>query len=140
MVLDGSMRPTVGVASACQGRRGRPVTVRAVGRYVALLRGINVGGRNAVPMAELRRVLEGAGHTSVRTYLQSGNVVFSSAAPRRSLEDGVERLLQTELGVPVVVVVRSAAELRRIVDAAPDGFGGAPDDRHSDVVFLKAPL
>jgi len=109
-----------------------------VARYVALLRGINVGGRNKVTMAELRRVLEGAGHTAVRTYLQSGNVVFSSDAPRRTLEADVERLLDVELATPVVVVVRSAGELRQVVAGAPDGFGAAAV--HSDVVFLRSPL
>ena len=109
-------------------------------RYVALLRGINVGGRNKVAMADLRKTFEDGGYEAVRTYIQSGNVLFESAAARRSLEDDIERLLEARFGVPLVVVVRSHDQLRAVVDDAPKGFGAAPATYHSDVVFLKAPL
>ena len=112
----------------------------AVKRYVALLRGINVGGRNKVAMSDLREAFEGAGYGDVRTYIQSGNVLFESAGARRSMEDDLERLLERRFGVPLVVVARSHDQLRQIVLRAPDGFGAAPDQYHSDVVFLKAPL
>ena len=82
-------------------------------RYVALLRGINVGGRNKVPMAELRTAVEDVGHTDVTTYIQSGNVLFTSSKPRASLEAGLERALERHFGFPLVVVVRSHAQLRR---------------------------
>ena len=109
-------------------------------RYVALLRGINVGGRNKVAMADLRETFEDGGYDAVRTYIQSGNVLFESAAARGSLEDDIERLLEARFGVPLVVVVRSHDQLRAVVDDAPKGFGAAPATYHSDVVFLKAPL
>ena len=109
-------------------------------RYVALLRGINVGGRNKVPMADLRSALEGGGYGAVRTYIQSGNVVFESATARRSLEPAIERLLEARFGIPLVVVVRSHVDLRHVVEDAPDGFGAAPGRFHSDVLFLKRPL
>ena len=108
--------------------------------YVALLRGINVGGRNKVAMADLRTALEDGGYANVRTYIQSGNVVFESAKARRSLEDDIERLLEKRFGVPLVVVVRSRDQLRQVVDKAPDGFGTKPDTYYSDTIFLKAPL
>ena len=107
---------------------------------VALLRGINVGGRNPVPMADLRDAFSAAGFESVRTYIQSGNVLFESDAPAASLERRIEEVLEQRFGIPLVVVVRSHRQLRNIVDHAPDGFGAAPDTFHSDVVFLKAPL
>ena len=109
-------------------------------RYVALLRGINVGGRNKVAMADLRQAFDDAGYAAVRTYIQSGNVLFESVGARRSLEDDVERLLEERFGTPLVVVVRSRDQLRGIVERAPDGFGAAPGTFHSDVLFLKAPL
>jgi uncharacterized protein (DUF1697 family) len=112
----------------------------AAGRYVALLRGINVGGRNKVPMADLRQTMTDAGYDRVRTYIQSGNVLFRSDVARRSLEPAIEEVLAARFGVPIVVVVRSHEELRRIVQRAPEGFGAAPDMYHSDVVFLKQPL
>lgn len=109
-------------------------------RYVALLRGINVGGRNPVAMADLRATFESAGFGAVATYIQSGNVVFETGAPRAGLERDVEEVLERRFGVPLVVVVRSHLQLRGIVRAAPGGFGAAPDAYHSDVIFLRAPL
>lgn len=109
-------------------------------RYVALLRGINVGGRNKVPMADLRAVFEAAGQAEVSTYIQSGNVLFRSATAASTLERELEAHLETAFGVPLVVVVRSLRQLRTVVDKAPPGFGAQPDVFHSDVVFLRAPL
>lgn len=109
-------------------------------RYVALLRGINVGGRNKVPMADLRGCLEEAGFDAVSTYIQSGNVLFESAAPAAGLEERVEAVLEARFGYPIVVVVRSHRQLRAVVTDAPPGFGAAPDTYHSDVVFLRTPL
>jgi len=109
-------------------------------RYVALVRGINVGGRNKVSMADLRATLEAAGLRAVSTYIQSGNVLFESDAPRGSLEDHIETAIKGHFGVPIIVVVRSHQQLRRVVERAPAGFGKKPDTYHSDALFLKAPL
>ncbi len=109
-------------------------------RYVALLRGVNVGGRNPVAMADLREMFDAEGYGAASTYIQSGNVLFESDSRRDSLESEVEAMLERRLGFPLVVVVRSHRQLRNIVDKAPDGFGGAPDTYHSDAIFLKAPL
>jgi uncharacterized protein (DUF1697 family) len=108
--------------------------------YVALLRGINVGGKNLISMAELRAELELAGYTGVATYIQSGNVVFESDAPPAELEGSIEHVLASRLGCPVLVVVRSHRELADIVTSAPGGFGADLVERLSDVVFLKGPL
>ena len=109
-------------------------------RYVALLRGINVGGRNPVAMADLRKAFEADGYGEVSTYIQSGNVLFESDGRSDSLEDEIEAMLERRFGVPLVVVVRSHRQLRTVVEKAPEGFGGAPDTYHSDVIFLKHPL
>ena len=121
----------------CEHAGGRGVGVT---RYVALLRGINVGGRNKVAMSDLRQAFEEAGYRDVRTYSQSGNVLFESTAARRTLEEEIERTLESRYEIPLIVVVRSHAELRRIIDVAPAGFGAAPDRYHSDVIYLKPPL
>ena len=109
-------------------------------RYVALLRGINVGGRNKVPMADLREVFETAGHAEVSTYIQSGNVLFRSPTAGPVLEREIEAHLEQRFGLPLVVVVRSLRQLRTVVKKAPAGFGTEPDTFHSDVIFLRAPL
>lgn len=109
-------------------------------RYVALLRGINVGGRNKVAMADLRAAFEAAGFGAVSTYIQSGNVLFGSEKPQAALEADLEPMLERRLGFPLVVVVRSHRQLRDVVRKAPEGFGQEPGKYHSDAIFLKAPL
>ena len=109
-------------------------------RYLALLRGINVGGKNPVPMAALRSTMEDGGYEGVRTYIASGNVLFETDRPAKGLEDHIEGLLEARFGVPLVVVVRSERQLRAVVSKAPTGFGSEPTKYHSDALFLKAPL
>jgi uncharacterized protein (DUF1697 family) len=109
-------------------------------RYVALLRGINVGGRNLVAMKDLRAAMEGHGLANVSTYIQSGNVLFETDAPRATLESEIEATLENRFGVPLVVVLRSHRQLKSVVTDAPPGFGADPDTYYSDAVFLKAPL
>ncbi len=111
-----------------------------MGRYVALLRGINVGGKNKVRMADLRAAFEDDGFEAVETYIQSGNVLFETGAARDSLEGRVEALMVRDFDLPVVVAVRSHRQLRGVVRKAPAGFGQSPDAFHSDVVFLTSPL
>ena len=107
---------------------------------VALLRGINVGGRNIVSMADLRGAFEDEGFDDVRTYIQSGNVVFTTALPRGEVEAALEQMLQRRVGRAITVIVRSRRELRTVVDDAPVGFGSDPDAHRYDVMFLEAPL
>lgn len=110
--------------------------------YVALLRGINVGGRNKVAMADLKRVLDALGHTDVRTYVNSGNVVFQSAG-RASATEGdrlagvIEKAISSELGVSPAVLVRSAAELATTAAANP--YHDESDPKKVHVVFLAGP-
>ena len=108
--------------------------------YVALLRGINVGGKNIVRMADLRAAFSSAGYAAVGTYIQSGNVVFESDAAPEAFERDIETMLERAFGRSLVVVVRSHRQFREVVRGAPDGFGAAPDVHHCDVIFLKAPL
>lgn len=109
-------------------------------RYVALLRGINVGGRNLVAMKDLRAALEEHGLDNVSTYIQSGNVLFETDADHDDLETDIEATLEKAFGVPLLVVVRSHRQVRSVVEKAPAGFGAEPDMYHSDTLFLKAPL
>jgi uncharacterized protein (DUF1697 family) len=111
-------------------------------RYVALLRGINVGGKNLIPMPGLKAAFEEAGFEDVRTYIQSGNVIF--AAPSSSQHELTERvestLRKTFDHYDASVVLRSRGQMRAIVQKAPRGFGSKPSAYRYDVVFLKAPL
>lgn len=105
--------------------------------HVALIRGINVGGNNIVPMAALRSALKAAGFEGVRTYIQSGNVLLAAPSlDEAGVADAVERVLGQEFSVATVVVAVSAATLRLAVSDAPPGFGSEPDTYHYDVAFL----
>jgi uncharacterized protein (DUF1697 family) len=111
-------------------------------RYVALLRGINVGGKNAIPMPGLKACFEDAGFGDVRTYIQSGNVVFSTpTSSQATLTREIERMISTTFAhYQASVVLRSRTQMRAVVDRAPQGFGTEPSKYRYDVVFLKSPL
>ena len=86
-------------------------------RYVGLLRGVNVGGKNSVPMAQLRALLSSLGHSAVTTYIQSGNIVFTSEKP--VTPTSLETAIATEFGVKIVVMLRTPGELTKIVKTNP---------------------
>ena len=109
-------------------------------RYLALLRGINVGGKNLIKMADLKACLEADGLEDVVTYIQSGNVVFSAGSGLTELTDRIEDLLSTTFGYEASVVLRSRSQMRATVDRAPAGFGDDPARYRYDAIFLKAPL
>ncbi|MGA2519219.1 MAG: DUF1697 domain-containing protein [Acidimicrobiales bacterium] len=106
-------------------------------RYVAMLRGVNVGGRTRLAMADLRRVVADLGHDDVESYIQSGNVVFGSRAAASGLGPAIERHLEQELGLTVSVLVRSHAQLTDVLSGNPlSGPGRDPSRLH--VTFLSA--
>lgn len=108
-------------------------------RYVVLLRGINVGGKNTVPMAELRACLEELHCTDVQTYIASGNAIVTSTLSVTDLAAAIERELPRRFQLDselVRVLVLARATFRAVVEDRPAGFGDQPDTYHSDVVFL----
>ena len=108
-------------------------------RYLVLLRGINVGGRNKVPMAALRELLESRGHTKVSTYIASGNVILSSGQSAAEIKRELEEALPTAFKLDselIAVLVLTRAQLRAVVRKRPTSFGDKPDMYHSDAVFL----
>ncbi len=100
---------------------------------VALLRGVNVGGRTMIPMPSLKASLEDLGHEDVVTYIQSGNVVFESRVKDPAKE--IEERIAEDFGVSVTVVLRTPAELKRIVKANP--FPKVKEGKKLAVVFLR---
>jgi uncharacterized protein (DUF1697 family) len=101
--------------------------------YVALLRAVNVGGTGKLPMKELKAMCEEAGFESVSTYIQSGNVVFRTDDDEDKVKEIIERRLADHFGQKVDVFVRSAREMRDIVDANP--YPEEPGNRVA-VLFL----
>ena len=88
-------------------------------KYVALLRGINVGGTGLLPMKDLAALCEGLGLASVRTYIQSGNVIFESKLSEAKGKNLIERALEKRMGKKISVMLRSQDELQQILSANP---------------------
>ena len=105
-------------------------------RYVALLRGVNVGGKNRLPMVELRDIFTAVGCTGVRTYIQSGNVVFD-AVPNlvECMLELVTRAIIQRFGICTAVIVRSSKELQQVAMSNP--FDTSGDPRLLHVAFLE---
>ncbi len=110
-------------------------------RYVALLRGINVGGNHLIKMVALKACFEAEGLRDVATYIQSGNVVFTAGAAR---PDGLARRLEAAVAATfdcrTRVMLRTQKEMEAIVGQAPKGFGARSETYRYDVIFLNAPL
>ena len=107
--------------------------------YVILMRGINVGGKNKVPMAGLRECLEDLGFSNVSTYIASGNVIAESDKSVDKIQAQVEQALPKcfKLDAELVkVLVLSRRQLQAVVDNKPKGFGDSPEKYHSDAIFL----
>lgn len=106
-------------------------------RWALLLRGVNVGKGNALPMADLRAMLEELGCTEVRTYIQSGNAVFESRRGAAALTKGVEAALEAKMGRPIDTTLRTRDELLAVVAANP--FPEVEDPTRLVVTFLSEP-
>jgi uncharacterized protein (DUF1697 family) len=107
--------------------------------FVALLRGINVGGKNIIPMRDLKRCLEELDLENVSTYIASGNVLFSSSLPADGIGARIEAALSRRFKLDdaiVRVLVLSRKQLQAVVDRKPKGFGEHPEKFHSDAIFL----
>ena len=109
--------------------------------YVALLRGINVGGKNLIKMSKLKACFEDQGFRDVVTYIQSGNVLFqSNLSGRAELTARIEQVLAATFSYRASVVLRSRKQMQDIVERAPKGFGAQPTKYRYDVIFLKEPV
>ena len=107
-------------------------------RFLALLRGVNVGGKNIVPKDALRGCFEDMGFSSVRTYIQSGNILFRSTnSDEPTLADEVERALSARFSYNARAVVLSRKSYRTAVDAAPEDWG-QDDERMHHALFTLA--
>jgi uncharacterized protein (DUF1697 family) len=107
--------------------------------YVVLLRGINVGGKNKLPMAELRQFLEALGYSNVSTFIASGNVLLASDRSPAQIKSEIEGKLPGAFKLDselIAVLVLTADELRTVVNKRPAGFGDQPAKYHSDAIFL----
>ena len=105
--------------------------------FVALLRAVNVGGTGKLPMTELKAMCEELGFDAVRTYIASGNVVFTSRKSESAVKAALEKRLHAYAGAPVGVLVRSAAEMAEVL--ADNPFAKKAPNRTVAIFLDKAP-
>lgn len=105
--------------------------------YFALLRGINVGGNNMIKMAELKHMFEAMGCRRVQTYINSGNVMFESEEAAEALEGQIENAISKKFGFHIAVIVRTAAELARIIANCPFDAASLTDGQSIHITLLK---
>lgn len=107
--------------------------------FALLFRGINVGGKNKIPMAELRKCLEEMGFLNVQTYIASGNAIVTTNESAADVEAKVETELPKRFKLDaerIRVLALTLSELEEVINARPAGFGDHPETYHSDAIFL----
>jgi uncharacterized protein (DUF1697 family) len=108
-------------------------------KFAVLLRGINVGGKNPVPMSALRDCLGALGYANVSTYIASGNVILESANKGDAVAAEIEKTLPVAFKLHsdlIRVLALTGKQLQSVIDNRPPGFGDQPDKYHSDAIFL----
>jgi Uncharacterized protein conserved in bacteria len=110
-------------------------------RYIALLRGINVSGKNKISMAELKKGFAELGFAEITTYLNSGNVIFSSVIDDKNvLSNQIKQMIKDnfELEIPVFIVLQE--ELKELLKGAPDWWGDDNTEIYHNLIFMLPPL
>lgn len=105
--------------------------------YIALLRAVNVGGTGKLPMSELKAMCVAQGFEAVRTYIASGNVIFSTELPKPQVKAALEKRLKAYAGKPVAVAVRTTKEMADVLNASP--FAHHPPNRTVAIFLDDAP-
>lgn len=109
-------------------------------RYIAFLRGINVSGKNKIPMADLKKGFEQLGFGEVKTYLNSGNVIFSSDEENiENLIYRIETMIKNQFGFDIPVFVISKEKLEDILRNAPDWWGNENKEIYDNLIFIMPP-
>jgi uncharacterized protein (DUF1697 family) len=109
-------------------------------KYLVLLRGINVGGKNIIKMNELKNIFEDLNYTDVKTYIQSGNVIFNDYEnDKNKLTEVIEKTLFKKLKSKINIAILTYKEMKNIINKKPEGFGEDKENKY-DVIYLMQPL
>ncbi len=106
-------------------------------KYIALLRGINVGGKNSISMKDLKAAFEENGFANVTTYINSGNVLFDwDQTDEASLSECCEKIIEKSLGLSVRVTIITAEKLKAALSHAPSWWGADPEEKHNAIFVI----
>ena len=108
-------------------------------KYITLIRGINVGGKNIIKMVELKQLFEKLGMKEVSTYIQSGNVIFSNPG-QEGIKQKIEEALSDNLKDDIKITLLTAADIKSIIHNKPENFGTEPDKYKYDIIFMIEPV
>jgi uncharacterized protein (DUF1697 family) len=108
-------------------------------RYIALLRGVNIGGRNKISMQELKTAFENHGFQNVLTYINSGNILFDSVLSESDAKTTCETIVKATFGLDIPVRITTATELQDVLRCAPDWWDNAVDTVHN-AIFVIPPM
>lgn len=107
-------------------------------KYIALLRGINVGGKNKVPMSDLKTYFKNAGFLNTMTYINSGNVIFDSEEQSTTkLAQKCEDILENKFGFSIKVALIDDNTLKEALEHAPDWWGDDPNSKHNAIFIIQ---
>ena len=109
-------------------------------KYIALLRGINISGKNKVPMKELKDEFEHLGYKDVTTYLNSGNVIFTSSIDDKvTMSENIQKMVEDKFGVNVPIYIIKSSELEEILDNQPNWWGTDNKEIYDNIIFIIPP-
>jgi uncharacterized protein (DUF1697 family) len=108
-------------------------------RYIALLRGVNVGGKNKVPMSDLKVCYENAGFLNVRTYINSGNVIFDSEEQSIiKLSERCKEIMEKKFEFPINLALIDVNTLKEALEHAPKWWGDNPNSKHNAIFVIQS--
>lgn len=108
-------------------------------KYIALLRGINISGKNNISMPELKKLLEENNYQNVSTYLNSGNIIFESNIDKKTIMDNIHTLIKTKFLLDIPVYITTDKELENILNNSPKWWGSSNKEIYDNLIFIIPP-
>lgn len=109
-------------------------------KYIALLRGINISGKNKIPMSELKKEFEILGYENVTTYLNSGNVIFTSNIDKKEIIiNSIHKMIKEKFSIDIPVYVMNASQLKELLENQPEWWGTSNKKIYDNIIFIIPP-
>ena len=109
-------------------------------KYIALLRGINISGKNKIPMSELKKEFEVLGYENVTTYLNSGNVIFTSNIAKEEIViNNIHKMIEEKFCIDIPVYVMKASQLKELLENQPEWWGTSNKEIYDNIIFIIPP-